>query len=448
MPILIFLILFLSLDAHAAPTAGGIGLDAQVQSLRMDRLEHIAALAASGQATGAESELEDLYARFRNGRINTGDVAGLVRQLIRAGLPKGAVIVLNGRMGKRLVVESKEALWFELAEAWHLRDYRAEADAALSHIEPLRRGVRFERLGAKLAIQAGRREEAITLLSALNRKGQATALERYNLAILSMAGTSFGLDKEPARILSNLINTTKPADAAAKNLAAVTLGRVLLDTGDFRSAIQILKQVDHGSIQAHEAHYMLGKAHMAADQPRKAIGLWEQLARHRPTNPFAERAMMTLPSALGALDATGEAVTRIAAIQKRLEAAITDLSGALNELSATDWIDRITFSAGQESLSAKNIAQIPAAAYVVEQISTNRFQTALANAEALHKLKLRDLPEDLQRRRQMLVTAQKAYITGLIRPIVEMRLGMIEHDLLDTRFEYALLLDNQAGQKK
>ena len=447
MPILLCLLLILSLEVQAAPATSGTGIDARVQSLRMDRLEHVAALKVSRQEDSARTELEDLYTRFRNDRIDSGALTRLVRQLILTGLPQGANKVLNAPVGKRLAVETREALWLELAAAWCQRDYPAEAGVALSRVAPLRRGAQIDRLRAQVAMQDGHREEAVTLLESLDRLGQATALDKYNLATLSLAAASQTRNKAAVRLLSDLIKS-KSTDAAIKNLAAVTLGRTLIDSGDFQTAIRILKQVDNNSIRAPEAHYMLGKAYMAVDQPRKAIGLWDELAHRPPTDPFTERAMMALPPALGALDATGEAVTRIAAIQRQLEQAITDLSTALNELAAQNWIERITLISAQDPLSARDVHQIPAAPYVLDQISSNRFQVTVTNAQVLRDLKNDGLSDDLERRRQALLTAQTTYITNMIRAIVEIRLGMLEHDLLDTRFEYALLLDNQAGDKK
>lgn len=446
MPILLCLLLILSLEVDAAPAATMTGLDAQIQALRMDQLERAAVLAASGQTSG-QTELEGLFARFRNGRIDADTLTRLVRQLIRANLPRGANAVLNAAAAKPLTTDAKEALWFEIASAWQQRDRPDEAQTALDHIVPLRRGVRFEHLQAGIAMQAGRREQAVEMLENLYRKGQASALEKYNLAVLMAADNPAARTQEATAILSGLLSSDT-GDAASRNLAAVTLGRALLDAGDHKAAILTLQKVDNDSLYAPEAHFLLAKAHMAADQPRKAIGLWEELSRRMPTDPYTERAMMTLPPALGALDATGEAVSRIAAIQKLLEQAITDLSAALNELATPNWVDGIASLSGQGSLDAKNVARIPAAPYVLERVSSNRFQSGLDDLQALRELTARDPAEDIRQRAQTLMTAQKNALTTMIKSLVEMRLGMLERDLLDIRFEYALLLDNQAEAKK
>ncbi|MBI1196076.1 MAG: hypothetical protein GC138_09565 [Gammaproteobacteria bacterium] len=446
MPILLCLLLILSLEVQAAPADTTMGLDAQVQSLRIDRLERAAVPGASGQGAG-QSELEGLFARFRSGRIRADDLTRLVRQLIGANLPQGANTVLDSPAAKPLTAEAREALWFEVASAWQQRGYPNEAQAALGHITPLRRGVRFEHLQAKVAMEAGRRDEALSTLESLNRKGQASALEKYNLAVLMLAENAPAREKEATAILSGLLDANA-GDAAPKNLAAVTLGRVLLDAEDHKSAVRALQKVDNDSVYAPEAHYLLAKAHMAADQTRKAIGLWEELSRRMPTDPYTERAMMTLPPALGALDATGEAIARITSIQKLLEQAITDLSAALNELATPAWIEGITPIAGQDRLEPTDVARIPAAPYVLDIISGNRFQLALTDIRTLRELAVQDLPEDMQRRRETLMKSLKDSVTAMIKNLVELRLNMLERDLLDTRFEYALLLDNQAEPKK
>jgi len=449
MQILFCLLLILSLHAQAAAADEGTRLDAQVQSLRMDYLEHVAAVASeatAGQKT-ERSELEGLFARYRSGRIDANAVARLTLQLIAVGLPQGANTVLTSHPGKRLLLNIQESLWFEVVAAWYARGRPMEARAALEQIPLLRHGMRVERLRAKIAIQAGERDVALKYLGVLARRKQATPLDRYNLAALSLAATPSSRSKEAIDILSDLAGSND-RDVAMKNLAALTAGRALLQAKDYRMAIRMLKQVGRDSVHAPEAHYNLAKAYMATQQSRKAIGLWEELARRAPTDPYSERAMMALPSALGALDATGEAVTRITAIQKRLEGAITELSGALNELADPSWIDRVSLPLGQNQLSARELSTIPAAPYILDQIATHHFQTALINAQALRELRRRDLPNDLMRRVERLSTAQKTAITAMLRPQIERRLAMLEQDLLATRFEYAVLLDNQARQTK
>ena len=458
MPILLCLLLILSLDTRAAPagplsdSATGSGmthrLDANIQILRMDYLEYVAALASSETTSSQRSELEELFARYQNGRIDTNAIARLTLQLIAAGIPQEAQTVQTSSSGKRVPLNIRESLWFELATAWYIREYSKEAEAALGQIPLLRRGTRVERLLAKIAIQTGKHDTAIKYLSdVLTRKARATPLDRYNLAALFLSGRPSSANKEAISILSDLAGP-KASDAAMKNLAAITLGRVLLDAQDFQAAIRMLKQVEYDSVHAPEAYYKLAKAYMATKQSRKAIGLWEELARRTPTDPFIEKAMMALPPALGALDATSEAVTYIAAIQKQLEGAITYLSGALNDLADPSWIDRITPTTGQDRLSAQDINGVPAAPYALEQIASNRFHTKLIDAQALLELRKQDLPDKLLQRLEPLITAQKAEITSILRQVVELHLSVLERDLLSTRFEYAVLLDNQVEQTK
>jgi tetratricopeptide (TPR) repeat protein len=355
---------------------------------------------------------------------------------------------LAGEIFERVLAESvdpalHDRAWFFLAKIWYQRGYLAEAEAALARItaelpedfEPQR-----HMLSAQVFMDQGRFDEALTVLEAWKRPGDAwIGYAKYNIGVSLVR---LGRVDEGARVLDEVgqLDPENASLAPLRDKANVALGYAWLQANRPVEAKPSLQRVRLEGPFSNKALLGVGWSDAENANYEGALAPWLVLRDRNLLDSAVQESLLAVPYAFAQLGAEKQAVDHY-------DDAITAINGEIERLtSSIDAIEKgelITELLGEQADAAADtsgwywrLEKVPdtvESRYLYELMASNRFQEGLKNYRDLLYVNrnLDRWAESLGAFDDILDTRERAYRQRL--PRIDASLSSVDLDAMLAR---------------
>ena len=242
-----------------------------------------------------EPELDSLYYHIDDAEFSLGDFELRYRMHHRAG--RAIRAVLEGAVEE----EIRNDAAFRLAKIHFQKGQMSDALHALDRIDgrvpaAIRDDIEFLRANVYLA--QGKPADSLAILKPLQNSDGFAGFAAYNL------GIAYLQDGQQQAAISQLdragqIMSDDPSELAIRDKSNLVLGTILLESGDYNSALPILNRVRLDGPFYNQALLSAGWASLSIENFERAIVPWSILAAREVTDSATQEAMLALPLDVG-----------------------------------------------------------------------------------------------------------------------------------------------------
>lgn len=338
-----------------------------------------------------EPQLDTLYAYINDAEFSLGDFELRYRMHHRAG--RAITAVLEGAVDE--IVRNDAA--YRLARIHFQKNQSEDALRALDRIDgevpaSIRDDIEFLRANIYLAL--GRPADAATVLSNLEKSDNFGAFASYNLGIAYLQD---GQRPEAIEQLDKAgrITTADSAARAIVDKANLVLGTMLLEDGEFETAIPYLNRVRLDGPFSNRALLSSGWANMSVGRAERAVVPWSILAEREVTDRGTQEAMLALPYAYGQLNVHGRAAISYGHALDAYGAEIDKLNMSIDSIREGAFLEALIREEIRQDknwvIRLRSLENAPETYYLMELLASHDFQSGLQNyldlADLQRKLK-------------------------------------------------------------
>ena len=326
-----------------------------------------------------EPELDTLFFHMDDAEFSLGDFELRYRMHHRAG--RAITAVLEGAVDE--VVRNDAA--YRLARIHFQKGQMEDALLALERIdgkipESIREDIEFLRANVYLAQE--KPAESFEVLKRLQGSKSFGGFAAYNL------GIAYLQDGQREQAIEQLdragrIDTDDPAELAIRDKANLVLGTILLEDGNYDSAMPYLNCVRLDGPFSNQALLSAGWASLSTENYQRAVVPWSILAQREVTDAATQEAMLALPYAYGKLDVHGRAAIHYGQALDAFGAEVDKLNESIESIREGLFLEALVREEIRKDkdwvIRLRALPETPETYYMMELLATHDFQTGLQN---------------------------------------------------------------------
>ena len=334
-----------------------------------------------------EPQLDTLYYHIDDAEFSLGDFELRYRMHHRAG--RAIKAVLEGAVDE--LVRNDAA--FRLARIHFKKGQMADAMRALERIEgkvpaAIRDDIEF--LRANIHLAEGRPAESIGTLKKLQGSDSFGGFAAYNLGIAYLQDGQRQLALEQLERAGQTV-TDDPAELAIRDKANLVLGTILLEDGEYATAVPFLNRVRLEGPFSNQALLSAGWASLSTDNFERAVVPWTILAEREVTDRSTQEAMLALPYAYGKLSIHGRAAIAYGRALDSFGAEVDKLNASIESIREGKFLEALIREEIRKDknwvIRLRSLPETPETYYLMQLLASHDFQTGLQNYLDLADLK-------------------------------------------------------------
>ena len=326
-----------------------------------------------------ERELDTLYYHIDDAEFSLGDFELRYRMHHRAG--RAIKAVLEGAVDENIRNDAA----FRLARIHFKKGQMAEAMRALERIEgqvPVAIRDDIEFLRANVYLAEGRPADSLELLDRLQQSENYGGFAAYNL------GIAYLQDGQKALALkqldqAGLIVSEDQGERAIRDKSNLVLGTILLEEGDYESAVIYLNRVRLDGPFSNQALLSAGWASIAAGNYERAVVPWKILAGRELTDRSTQEALLALPFVYGKLDVHGRAAIYYGRALDSFTAEVGKLNESIESIREGKFLEALVREEIRQDkdwvIHLRSLPETPETYYLMALMASHDFQTGLQN---------------------------------------------------------------------
>jgi tetratricopeptide (TPR) repeat protein len=246
--------------------------------------------------------------------------------------------------------------------------------------ESIREDIEFLRANVYLAQE--KPAESFEVLKRLQGSKSFGGFAAYNL------GIAYLQDGQREQAIEQLdragrIDTDDPAELAIRDKANLVLGTILLEDGDYDSAMPYLNRVRLDGPFSNQALLSAGWASLSTENYQRAVVPWSILAKREVTDAATQEAMLALPYAYGKLDVHGRAAIHYGQALDAFGAEVDKLNESIESIREGQFLEALVREEIRKDkdwvIRLRALPETPETYYLMELLATHDFQTGLQN---------------------------------------------------------------------
>ena len=326
-----------------------------------------------------EPELDTLYYHINDAHFALGDFELRYRMHHRAG--RAIRAVLEGAVDE--VVRNDAA--FRLARIHFQKGQMEDALRALDRIdgrvpEAIRDDIEF--LRANIYLAQGKPVESFTVLRRLQDSRSFGGFAAYNLGIAYLQDGQRSLALEQLDRAGRIV-TDDAAELAIRDKSNLVLGTILLEDGEYETAMPYLNRVRLDGPFSNQALLSAGWASLSAENYDRSVVPWSILADREVTDAATQEAMLALPYAYGKLDIHGRAAILYGRALDSFAAEVAKLNESIESIREGKFLDALVREEIRKDkdwvIRLRSLPETPETYYLMELLASHDFQTGLQN---------------------------------------------------------------------
>lgn len=326
-----------------------------------------------------EPELDSLFVHIDNAHFSLGDFELRYRMHHRAG--RAIKAVLEGAVDERVRNDAA----YRLARIHFQKQQMEDALLALDRIDgDIPRSIRddIEFLRANVYLAQGKQLESVEVLKKLQDSDEYGGFASYNLGIAYLqngqrTAALEQLDK------AGLRNTDDPSELAIRDKSNLVLGTILLEDGDYETALPPLNRVGLDGPFANQALLSAGWASLAAEDFERALVPWGILAEREVTDSATQEALLALPYAYGKLDIHGRAAIHYGRALDSFGSEVKKLNASIESIREGNFLEALIREEIRLNkdwvIRLRTLPEAPETYYLMQLLASHDFQTGLQN---------------------------------------------------------------------
>jgi len=326
-----------------------------------------------------EPELDTLYYHIGDAEFSLGDFELRYRMHHRAG--RAIKAVLEGAVDENIRNDAA----FRLARIHFKKGQMAEAMQALERIEgdvPVAILDDIEFLRANVYLAEGRPADSLEVLDRLQKSDSYGGFASYNL------GIAYLQDGQKALALqqldqAGLIVSEDEGELAIRDKSNLVLGTILLEQGDYESAVIYLNRVRLDGPFSNQALLSAGWASIAAGNYERAVVPWKILAGRELTDRSTQEAKLALPFVYGKLDVHGRAAIYYGQALDSFTAEVDKLNESIDSIREGKFLEALVREEISQDkdwvIHLRSLPETPETYYLMALMASHDFQTGLQN---------------------------------------------------------------------
>ena len=326
-----------------------------------------------------EPELDTLYPHIDDAEFSLGDFELRYRMHHRAG--RAIKAVLDGAVDEDIRNDAA----YRLARIHFKKGQMAEAMRALERIEgdvpiAIRDDVEFLRANVYLA--EGQPAESLEVLDRLQGSAGYGGFAAYNLGIAYLQDGQKDLALEQLE-KAGLIVSEDPSELAIRDKSNLVLGTILLEDGDFETAVTYLNRVRLEGPFSNQALLSAGWASMSAENYGRAVVPWKILAERELTDRATQEALLALPFVYGKLDVHGRAAIHYGQALDAFTVEVDRLNTSIDSIREGKFLEALIREEIRKDddwvIRLRSLPETPETYYLMALMASHDFQTGLQN---------------------------------------------------------------------
>jgi len=326
-----------------------------------------------------EPELDTLYFHINDAEFSLGDFELRYRMHHRAG--RAITAVLEGSVDE--IVRNDAA--YRLARIHFQKSQMDDALRALERIDgKVPEGIRddIEFLRANIFLAQGKPAESFDVLKRLQGSDSFGGFAAYNLGIAYLQDGKRQMALEQLDRAGQIV-TDDPAELAIRDKANLVLGTILLEDGEFDSAMPYLNRVRLDGPFSNQALLSAGWSSLSAEKYQRAVVPWSILAGREVTDGATQEAMLALPYAYGKLDVHGRAAVFYGRALDAFGAEVDKLNQSIESIREGRFLEALVREEIRKNddwvIHLRALPETPETYYLMELLASHDFQTGLQN---------------------------------------------------------------------
>jgi tetratricopeptide (TPR) repeat protein len=326
-----------------------------------------------------ERELDTLYYHIDDAEFSLGDFELRYRMHHRAG--RAIKAVLEGAVDENIRNDAA----FRLARIHFKKGQIAEAMRALERIEghvPVAIRDDIEFLRANVYLAEGRPADSLEVFDRLQESENYGGFASYNL------GIAYLQDGQKALALkqldqAGLIVSEDEGELAIRDKSNLVLGTILLEEGDYETAVIYLNRVRLDGPFSNQALLSVGWASVSAGNYERAVVPWKILAGRELTDRSTQEAMLALPYVYGKLDVHGRAAIYYGQALDSFTAEVGKLNESIESIREGKFLEALVREEIRQDknwvIHLRSLPETPETYYLMALMASHDFQTGLQN---------------------------------------------------------------------
>ncbi|KUJ82683.1 hypothetical protein AWR36_012070 [Microbulbifer flavimaris] len=333
-----------------------------------------------------EPELDPFSAHFGQAQFSVGDLELSYRMHHEAG--RAIEAVLKGNVPQPVKNEAA----YRLAKIHYHKQQPRNALHALEMIEgrvPERVRPEEQFLRARVFMELGRFEEAVSLLRDLKGESRLEGFIEYNLGIaLLKAGDA---ERGVAELTAlGKRRSGDPAQQALSDKTNLLLGSYLMEAGELERARPYFDRVQLEGPFSNRALLGAGWVEARAGRYDRALVPWKLLQARQATNEAVQESMLAVPFAYGKLDVHSTAAVNYGFALDKFGREIDTLTASIISIREGKFLEALRRKEADQVknwvVTLRDIPGAPETHYLLDLMASNDYQEFLRNYRDLNDL--------------------------------------------------------------
>ena len=326
-----------------------------------------------------EPELDTLFYHIDDAEFSLGDFELRYRMHHRAG--RAIKAVLEGAVDENVRNDAA----YRLARIHFKKGQMTDAMRALERIEgdppsAIRDDIEFLRANVYLA--EGQPAESLQVLDRLQGSSNYGGFASYNLGIAYLQDGQKTLALQQLE-KAGLIESEDPGELAIRDKSNLVLGTILLEDGDFESAVTYLNRVRIEGPFSNQALLSAGWASISAGNFKRAIVPWKILAGRELTDRATQEALLALPYVYGKLEVHGRASVHYGKALDTFTTEVDKLNASIDSIREGKFLEVLIREEIRKDkdwvMHLRSLPETPETYYLMSLMASHDFQTGLQN---------------------------------------------------------------------
>jgi tetratricopeptide (TPR) repeat protein len=240
----------------------------------------------------------------------------------------------------------------------------------------------IEFLWANVHLAQGKPADSFDVLKRLQGSQRFGGFAAYNLGIAYLQDGQRQLALEQLDRAGQIV-TNDPAELAIRDKSNLVLGTILLEDGEFESAMPYLNRVRLDGPFSNQALLSAGWASLSVESFERAVVPWSILAEREVTDEAAQEAMLALPYAYGKLDVHGRAAIFYGRALDAFGVEVDKLNESIESIRDGRFLEALVREEirkdGDWVIRLRSLPEAPETYYLMQLLASHDFQTGLQN---------------------------------------------------------------------
>jgi tetratricopeptide (TPR) repeat protein len=326
-----------------------------------------------------ERELDTLFYHIDDAEFSLGDFELRYRMHHRAG--RAIKAVLEGAVDENVRNDAA----YRLARIHFKKGQMAEAMRALERIEgdpPVAIRDDIEFLRANVYLAEGLPAESLEALDRLQGSASYGGFASYNLGIAYLQDGQKTVALEQLE-RAGLIESADPGELAIRDKSNLVLGTILLEDGNYETAVTFLNRVRLDGPFSNQALLSAGWASISAGNYERAVVPWKILADRELTDRATQEALLALPYVYGKLDVHGRAAVHYGEALDAFSTEVDKLNASIDSIREGKFLEALIREEIRKDndwvIHLRSLPETPETYYLMSLMASHDFQTGLQN---------------------------------------------------------------------